>query len=134
MERDRPDREAVDEDRLTPELGRLIDAAKAAAGEVIAAASGEDQAAAPCAEGWAWLGANKAVYAGRDPATALAAARTAGAEPLAAAFAVVGDPADTLLPHGDWRGAMSDVDPETPIVVKYLGRWVMVTLAEVDAI
>ena len=78
------------------------------------------------------------VYAGPDAAAALAAARAGGAqspgaasELLAAAFAVAGEPGDTLLPRGDWRQALSGLDPELPLVVKYLGRWVVVTLAEI---
>jgi hypothetical protein len=123
----------MDEDRLSPELGRLIDAAKAAAaapGEARAAAAREDGVPAR-SEGWAWLGANKQVYAGHDPAAALAAARMAGgADPLAAAFAVAGEQGDTLLPEDGWQPASTGLDPETPAVVKYLGRWVVVTLAE----
>lgn len=124
------------EDRLSPELGRLIDAAKAAAAEGAAAASARG-------EGWALLAADGKVYAGSDVAAALAAARAAGvpaADPsvgapelLAAAFAVAGDSGETLLPQGDWRRAPSRLDPGLPVVVKYLGRWVVVTLAEIPS-
>jgi hypothetical protein len=112
----------VDEDRLSPELGRLIDAAKAVA----------RQAAPSRAEGWAVLAADGNIYAGPDAAAALDAVPGAGApQLLAVAFAVVGDSADTLLPRGDWRRALAGLDPGLPVVVKYLGRWVVVTLAEI---
>jgi len=143
----------MDEDRLSPELGRLIDAAKEAA----KAAAAEGAAAASArGEGWALLAADGRVYAGSDVAAALAAARAAAAraadgpaaagpgaavadpsagapELLAAAFAVAGDSGETLLPQGDWRRAPSRLDPELPMVVKYLGRWVVVTLAEIPS-
>ena len=130
----------MDEDRLSPDLGRLIDAAKAAA----AAAAACDRLApgAPArVEGWAFLGPGGRIHAASDAATALVAARaTAGSaeEPaahlpglVAAAFAVAGEPGETLLPRGDWRPALQDVDPDLPVAVKYLGRWVVVTLGEI---
>ncbi len=125
----------MDGDHLSPELGRLIDAAKTVAK---AGAAGAVAAAPTRAEGWALLAVGGEVYAGPDAAAALAAARAGGAqspvpasELLAAAFAVAGEPDDTLLPRGDWRQALSGLDPELPLVVKYLGRWVTVTLAEI---
>ena len=67
----------MDEDHLTPELGRLIDAAKTAAK---AGAAGRSRGAATRAEGWAVLGLDGEVYAGSDAAAALAAARAGGAQ------------------------------------------------------
>ena len=137
------------EDRLSPELGRLIDVAKAAVGTAAAGATAAGEPAGPGdptpggdmphgavsatrAEGWAFLAADGKVYAGPDAAAALATVPAAGAPRLlAAAFAVAGDSADTLLPSGDWRRALAGLDPELPVVVKYLGRWVVVTLAEI---
>ena len=117
----------MDEDRLSPELGRLIDAAKAAART--AASEGPTRA-----EGWALLAVDGRVYAEPDATAALSAALAAGAPQLvAAAFAVAGDSADTLLPRGDWRRALTSLDPGLPVVVKYLGRWVVVTLAEIPS-
>jgi hypothetical protein len=123
----------MDEDRLSPGLGRLIDAAKAAAA---VGADGHTRG-----EGWAFLGPGGKVHAASDAAMALAAARaTAGTveEPVwlvsdlvAAAFAVAGESGETLLPRGDWRFALQDVDPDLPVAVKYLGRWVVVTLGEI---
>jgi len=132
----------LDEDRLTPELGRLIDGAKAAARAavgpgrgVMAAGSAEAPAAAGAvtsrAEGWAVLGIDKRVYAGPRLAAAAGDAAAAGTEPEAAAFAVIGEFGDTLLPAAGWREAAEGTDLELPVVVKYLGRWVLVTLGEI---
>ena len=52
-------------------------------------------------------------------------------ELLAAAFAVAGEPGDTLLPARRMAAGSERLDPELPLVVKYLGRWVIVTLAEI---
>jgi hypothetical protein len=122
----------VDEDRLTPRLGRLIDAAKAAAGEAARAPGGAAPEAAR-AEGWAVLGVDGKVYRAPRLAAAVAAARTAGTEPEAAAFAVTGESGDTLLPRAGWRAGAEQADPHLPVAVKYLGRWVLVTLEEIPA-
>ena len=117
----------MDEDRLTPKLGRLIDAAKAAAGGV--APTGAVPAARN--QGWAVLGLDGNVYPGRSLAAAIAAAAAAHTQPEAAAFAVGGESGETLLPAGAWRDGAEGADPELPVVVKYLGRWVVVTLGEI---
>ena len=92
-------------------------------------------AGTPRAEGWALLGADGTVYAEPDAAAAVAAMRAAGgAEPVAAAFAVAGESGDTLLPLGNSRPALNGLDPDLPVAVKYLGRWVVVTLAELPAV
>ena len=115
----------MDEDRLTPQLGRLIDAAKAAA------RAGAQGGAAARTEGWAVLGEDGKVYAGPGLAVAVGSAHRARTSPEAAAFAVTGESGDTLLPGGDWRSEAAAVDPHLPVVVKYLGRWVVVTLEEI---
>jgi hypothetical protein len=136
----------VDEDRLSPQLGRLIDAAKAAAragsadqppgagltGGAPTGAAAPNGAAAR-AEGWSVLGIDGDVYAGGRLAAALAAAAAGGTAPEAAAFAVVGEQGETLLPAGAWRQGAQGVDPQLPVVVKYLGRWVLVCLEELPA-
>ena len=124
----------MDEDRLTPQLGRLIDAAKAAS---LRAAE-----TAPRAEGIALLTAGENIYAGcagADPDTpmasaaamALAAARGAGETGIAAAaMAVVNDPAQTVLPGAESRQCLADVDPDLPVVFKQRGRWVLLLLSQ----
>jgi hypothetical protein len=124
----------MDEDRLTPQLGRLIDAAKAEAARAGAEGGAPKGASAECAparaEGWAVLGEDGKVYAGPQLAGALGAVHRARTSPEAAAFALTGECGDTLLPSGEWRGGAAGVDPHLPVAVKYLGRWVVVTLEE----
>ena len=124
----------MDEDRLTPVLGRLIDAAKAAA------ATADDERAAceegevtPRVQGWAVLAEDGEVYSGRRLAGVLGVLQRSGTVPEAAAFAVAGEPDDTLLPSGDWLGGAVGADPHLPVAVKYLGRWVVVTLEEIPS-
>ena len=132
----------MDEDRLAPQLGRLIDAAKAAAGAALVGAAVSrpahfggrgvvvQQPFRARSEGWAVLGLDGNVHAGPSLAAAIAAATAAHTQPEAAAFAVAGETEETLLPAGGWRDGAEDADPELPVVVKYLGRWVVVTLGE----
>lgn len=124
------------EDQLSPELGRLIDAAKAAAARVAPSL--------PRAEGVAVLTRGGAVYAGYwgdDPAavsrcaaeSALASARRAGdGEVLAAAVAVANDPAESVFPSPDCRRSLADIDPDLPLVVKQSGRWVLLPLSRMS--
>jgi hypothetical protein len=134
----------VDEDLMSPEMGRLIDAAKAAARDSAGGAasepgtSGARTGGTPVrSEGWALLGRHGAIFAGPGLGEALAAAAEvdgqarAGSGITAAAFAVAGESGDTLLPRSGWCPARNDIDPELPVAVKYLGRWVVVTLAEI---
>lgn len=123
----------MDEDRLTPQMGRLIDEAKAAALRA--------DPAAPRAEGVALLGEDGDIYIGyletepADPAvaaaeSALASARRGGCqEILAAAVAVAGESAETLLPGSESYRVLAGIDPDLPLVVKYQGRWVMLPLS-----
>jgi hypothetical protein len=127
----------VHEEQLSPQLGRLIDAAKAAAASV--------NPALPVAEGGAVLTGTQPVYAGQagmDPLSpqasaadaALAAARRAGeGEVLAAAVAIANDPSDTILPSPESRRSLAAVDSDLPIAVKQQGRWVLLSLSQLPA-
>jgi hypothetical protein len=125
----------MDEDRLSPELGRLIDRAKAAV-----SALGVD---IPDAEGVALLTGGGTVHCGAAaPACqasvsaaqlALERALSAGdAEVLAAAVAAPFDPADTVMPTPGSYACLADLDPELPLVVKQDGRWVMLAASKVN--
>jgi hypothetical protein len=123
----------MDEDRLTPQLGRLIDQAKAAA--LLAGP------AAARAEGIALLAGDGTVHTGYQGAdldrplssavdAALASVRRGGCEEiLAAAVAVAGDPAATVLPGSECRAALAGIDPDLPLVFKHQGRWVLLPLS-----
>jgi hypothetical protein len=122
----------VGEDRLTPQLGHLIDVARAAAVSAGAGGGAAPEGAPPSrAEGWAVLGEDGKAYSGSRLAGALSAARCSGTPPEAAAFAVAGESGDTLLPGGHWRLGAEGADPHLPVALKYLGRWVVVTLEEI---
>ena len=122
----------MDEDLLSPRLGRLIDQAKAAARQAgpeisraegvalltdagtvhVGCADGQPEPAAPAAE------------------AALAVARQAGCSAIvAAAVAVPDDPSETVMPSDASRRVLAAVDPELPIVFKQRGRWVMLSLS-----
>lgn len=137
----------MDEDRLSPELGRLIDEAKAAA-----LLLGAD---APNAEGVALLADGRKIHsggtadspglarvglAGADPERppvsaaelALRCARTAGDEEiLAAAVACPGDAAETVPPSAESHRCLMGIDPELPLVFKQQGRWVVLPVLQV---
>jgi len=124
----------MDEDRLTPQMGRLIDRAKAAASRVTA----QDVRA----EGVALLAVDGSIYCGHpgeDPTlpvasaaeVALAFARRAGyAEISAAAVAVADEPSDTVLPSDGSRAVLAGIDPDLPVVFKHHGRWVLHLLSQ----
>lgn len=135
----------MDEDRLSPELGRLIDEAKAAARLL----GLED----PAIETVALLTDGGDIYTGAtlhygepvDPASAgpgvsprsaahlaLERAQAAGAgEVLAAAVAAPYDPADSVLPSAESYQCLAALDPELPLVVKQRGRWVMLPASRI---
>ena len=116
----------MDEDRLSPDLGRLIDQAKAAARSL----GGED----PAIEAVALLTDGGEIYTGATLGApplsaahlALERAREARAgEVLAAAIAAPYDPAETVLPSVATYERLAGLDPELPLVLKQHGRWVM---------
>ena len=127
----------MDEDRLSPQLGRLIDQAKAA--------SGHADPAAPRAEGVALLAGDGSIHTGYASAgpgrpllsaadAALARARDHGCEEiLAAAVAVAGDPAETVLPSSGSHQILAGIDSDLPLVVKFQGRWVVLPLSRFTA-
>ena len=97
----------MDEDRLSPQLGRLIDAAKAAAASGGRIGPDGGSRGAGASEGWAVLGRRRGLRGGAGAAVR----RPARAHPAeAAAFAVAGESGDTLLPPAMAAGA-EDVDP-----------------------
>jgi hypothetical protein len=127
----------MDEDRLSPQLGRLIDEAKSAARR--AALVGTK------AEGVALLAGDGSIYSGHtgaDPVSplssaadvALASARRAGQEEvLAAALAVANDPAETVFPSAESRSCLAGIDLDLPLVIKQQGRWMMRPLSQLPS-
>jgi hypothetical protein len=123
------------EEQLSPELGRLIDAAKAAAARV--------DPRLPRAEGVGLLTAAGQVHtghAGEDPAASSRCAADSarahvqsagGGQVVAAAVAVANDPAESIFPSPGSRRSLAEIDSELPVVIKQLGRWVMLPLSAV---
>ncbi len=123
----------MDEDRLSPDLGRLIDQAKA-----VARALGIES---PLVEGVALLSDEGNIYGGavEGPTAPLSAAHLAleraqkkgDSEILAAAVAAPYDPADTVAPSVAAYERLVGLDPDLPLVVKQHGRWVMLAASKV---
>jgi hypothetical protein len=124
----------MDEDRLSPQLGRLIDEAKAEARLL--------DIASPDAEGVALLTGSGAIHrgavtggsaeVGSAAGSALARAQAAGdAEIIAAAVAAPFHPGETVLPSAESRRCLAGIDPELPLVIKQHGRWVMLPASKV---
>ena len=124
------------EDQLSPQLGRLIDAAKAAAARV---GSGVQRA-----EGVALLTGNETVHTGwavADPASPLPSAadvalasvrRACDDDVLAAAVAVANDLAETTLLSLECYRCLVAIDRELPLVIKQQGRWVVLSLSRLS--
>lgn len=124
------------EDRLSPQLGRLIDQAKAAARQT--------DPGVPRSEGVALLTADGSVHSGHSGAdtvhspsaaeSALVSARRQGCgEILAAAVAVADEPSETVLPSPECRRVLAGIDQDLPLVVKQRGRWVVLPLSRVPS-
>lgn len=116
----------MDEDRLSPQLGRLIDEAKRAAIALGVESSGVEGCALLCDEGEICAGAALAPAPQSAAHLALEAARQAGAgEILAAAVAAPYNTADTVTVSLVTYERLAGLDPELPLVLKQHGRWVM---------
>jgi len=122
------------EDQLSPQLGRLIDAAKAALPE-------PGLGGRP-AEAVALLTESGAIYTGcsseedssggcRAAELALADYRAALGGPIDAAAFAVNLPEDSVLPCLECRRELCGIDPELPLVIKRLGRWVLLPISAV---
>lgn len=130
----------MDEARLSPDLGRMIDAAKTAARSL----GSED----PSVEGVALLDDKGAIHTGAASGRGEQAVAGSSAEPfrsaasvalqhaqeagtgeiLAAAVAAPFDTADTVVPGAATHECLVGLDPELPLVMKQRGRWVMVAV------
>ena len=122
------------EEQLSPQLGRLIDAAK---GALPAAGS-----SSLSAEAVALLTESGAIYtgcsagdssSGRCGAAALALAghRAAGGDGIDAAALALSLPTDSAFPCPDCRRVLTEIDPELPLAVRQRGRWVLLPLSAV---
>jgi len=124
----------VDEDRLSPEMGRLIDAAKAVAKQGLTAVPGW--------EGVALLGVGGAVGVGRGPINSVFRAQSAAAtaladlrlkekgEVIAAAVATDQQGEDTVWPSAGTLEVLRGIASDLPVAIKRCGRWVAVRVSD----
>lgn len=118
----------MDEDLLSPELGRLIDVAKAAAGE--GPAESRLEGVALLTEEGIYPGRGEGGAGCRAALEALDAWHEAGEDALLAAAVASSDTSvASVLPCPTCRAALAAVDPELPLVIKRKGRWVLTPLS-----
>lgn len=133
----------MDEDRLTPQMGRLIDAAKDAAAKGVQGFVRAEGVALLTEDGSVHVG-----YAGIVPelgrgtegesdvtswaaGMALAAVQRSGRRKiLAAAVAGAGECGETVLPSPETVRSLAAAAPELPLVLKRHGRWILSALSE----
>lgn len=119
----------MDEDRLSPQLGRLIDEAKGAAKALGVGAPGVEGVALLSDEGEIYTGAALASASCTAAHLAVEAAEEAGVdEILAAAVATPFDATDTTAMSVAAYERLAGLDPELPVVIKQHGRWVMLAV------
>ena len=122
----------MDEDRLSPELGRLIDEAKTAARTLDVADPAAEGVALLCDQGDIHTGAAVNPASQSAAHVALEKSEEAGAgEVLAAAVAAPYDTRDSVTPSAAVHERLVDLDPDLPLVVKRHGRWVMLPASRV---
>jgi hypothetical protein len=135
----------MDEARLSPEIGRLIDQAKQAA-QLLGIEDPAIETVALLTEGGGiYTGATLHYGAPADPAAAAGAAPRSAAhlaleraqeagegEILAAAVAAPYSTADTVPPSVTTYERLVGLDPELPLVLKQHGRWVMLAADKVS--
>jgi hypothetical protein len=133
----------VHEEQLSPELGRLIDAAKSAAAQAGASGGKAEGVALLVGSGEVFIGRSGDVHSGEDrsgnegsgkdgppPSCAVARAFSAAAgsqtgDVLAIALAATGGPPDSFVPCDDCRAYLAALHPDIPAVTKQLGRWIV---------
>ncbi len=120
------------EDQLSPQLGRLIDAAK----DALPAPGLSDHAV----EAVALLTESGAIFTGcsagdissggcHAAASALTEHGAAGGGDIDAAALALNLPSDSVVPCPECLRELAAVDPELPLLIKQLGRWVFVPIS-----
>jgi hypothetical protein len=133
----------VHEEQLSPELGRLIDAAKSAATQAGVGGGKAEGVAVLVGSGKVFIGRSGDVHSGEDrsgnegsaedgPLRSCAVARAFSAaggsqteDVLAIALAATGGPSDSFIPCNDCKAYLAALHPDIPAVTKQLGRWIM---------
>jgi hypothetical protein len=126
----------VHEERLSPELGRLIDAAKSAAARVDPNRARTEVVGLLTSTGAVYTAHADEDHAGRPVSaveSALGLARAAGdSEVVTAVVTLAHDASDSVSPSPAVHRSLAALDPELPIVVKQRGRWVMLPVSRIQ--
>jgi hypothetical protein len=124
------------EDRLSPELGRLIDSAKAAAARLEPTMVGTEVVGVLVPSGEIYLAhAGEAGPRSSAADSALAIARAAGSrEVVTAVVAVAHDTSESVSPSPATARALAKLNPDLPVLIKRLGRWVVLPLSRLEAL
>ncbi len=124
------------EERLSPELGRLIDAAKAAAAQVDPTRARTEVVGLLVSTGVVYTAhADEDRSGGLVSAveSALRLARAAGeSEVLTAVVTLAHDLSDSVSPSPATCRSLAEIDPELPVVIKQMGRWVMLPVSRLQ--
>ena len=124
------------EDRLSPELGRLIDAVKATAAGLEPALAGTEVVGVLVSTGEVHVAHAVETGSGWSAAdSALALSRAAGSQEIVTAVvAVAHDASESVSPSPATAQALARLDPELPVVIKRLGRWVVLPLSHLESL
>ena len=123
------------EEQLSPQLGRLIDAAKGALPDAEPAGRPVEAVALLTESGVIYTGCSTGdSSSGGCGAAALALAhhRAAGGGDIDAAAFALSLPADSVYPCSECRCALAEIDPELAVAIRQRGRWVLVPLSAVS--
>ena len=124
------------EERLSPALGRLIDAAKAAAARVGPTRAGTEVVGLLVSTGEVFVAPADEELLGPALAAAEAALALARAEGdnevLAAVVALAHDHSESVSPSPATHRTLAELDPELPVVIKKRDRWVVLPLSRLQ--
>ena len=121
------------EERLSPELGRLIDAAKITATRVDPTRARTEVVGLLVSTGAVYAAHADEDCSGTSASAAESAlnlARAAGeSEVLTAVVTLAHDASDSVSPSHATCRSLAELDPELPVVIKQKGRWVMLPVS-----
>jgi cytidine deaminase len=117
------------EDQLSPQLGRLIDAARSA---LAGCPLGREAVALVAEDGRIFTGCGGAEWAAGACGAAEAALKAfaaADARSIDAAALAANSPDESFFPCPGCHAALSRLDPDLPLVIRQLGRWIILPLS-----
>lgn len=122
------------EERLSPELGRLIDAAKAVAVQADPARAGMEVVGVLASSGQVYATLGGEAGSGPVPTAAESAVALARAaeddEVLTAVVTLAHDGSESVTPSLATCRTLGELDSELPVVIKQRGRWVVLPVSQ----